>query len=149
MNQSFLDKYCAAPSQQVMQKVMHQITKESVIENFTNFIDNSCKSASPNSSRVITYKFPEEFHGQIIPSVFWQYIINFLNFTMKFNKIYVNRYTGLNILCNCDYDNMPCNSYYPITEKNSSHHGEYFKQDYYCHDDIYITSVVIRIFKSQ
>lgn len=143
---SFFDKYCNAPAQ----VVPITITQEIVIENYKKHIDMQCKS-TPQQTVVVKYSMPNEFRGKIDNLTFWTYILNFLANDMKFKCILAS-YGSSGMLFDSDYESMAFQTYYAVTEKESSHHGEYFMQDYNMRYENgiprNISFVVFRIFKS-
>jgi hypothetical protein len=139
MSQTFLSTFCNAP---VVPEIL-PVTEQDVINHFTKYIENSCI----DSVTVVKYSMPKEFYGRIYSINFWTIISSFLQNQMKFTIIKANYYsTGM--LFDSDYAKMQFKSYYLVTQKQASHHGEYFMQDYNCTDTSKIDFVVFRIYKS-
>jgi hypothetical protein len=139
MSHTFLSTFCGAP---VVPKIL-PITEQDVIDHFTSCIENSCTG----QDTVVKYSMPTEFYGLICSINFWSIITSFLRNHMKFSIIKADYYsTGM--LFDSDYNSMPFKSYYCVTQKQASQHGEYFTQDYNCTDDNKINFVVFRIYKS-
>lgn len=140
MSQTFLSTFCGAP---VVPKIL-PLTQKDVQNHFTSYIENACV----NPVTVVKYSMPKEFYGRISSIEFWSIISSFLRNQMKFSIIKSNYYsTGM--LYGSDYNSMPFQSFYLVTQKQASQHGEYFMQDYNCTDDSKIDLVVFRIYKAQ
>jgi len=139
MSQTFLSTFCSAP---VVPKIL-PITEQNVIDHFTSYIENSCTG----QYTVVKYSMPTEFYGRISYNAFWSIITSFLKNNMKFTIINPN-YFSTGMLFDSDYATMPFKLFYCVTQKQASHHGEYFMQDYNCIDDNKIAFVVFRIYKS-
>lgn len=139
ISQSFFSTFCGAP---VVPKIV-PLTREMVIEHFTLHIQKVCN----NQVTVVKYSMPKEFYGRISVDTFWEIICSFLRNEMKFTNIVPNYYsTGL--LFESDYNSIPFNHFYCVSQKQSSHHGEYFMQDYNCKIGGAVNFVVFRIYKA-
>ena len=139
MSQTFLSTFCSAP---VVPKIL-PITEQNVIDHFTSYIEETCK----DKCTVVKYSMPKDFYGHISYNAFWSIITSFLKNNMKFTIINPN-YFSTGMLFDSDYNSMPFKLFYRVSQKQASHHGEYFMQDYNCIDDSKIDFVVFRIYKS-
>lgn len=139
MSQTFLSTFCSSPTRPVIKAV----TEQEVVNHFTTYIENSCI----DSVTVVKYSMPKDFYGRISYNAFWSIITSFLKNNMKFTIINPN-YFSIGMLFDYDYNSMPFQLFYRVTQKQASHHGEYFMQDYNCTDDSKIDFVVFRIYKA-
>jgi hypothetical protein len=139
MSQTFLSTFCGAP---VVPKIQ-PLTEKEVIDHFTSYIEQTCK----DECTIVKYSMPKEFYGRINSINFWQIICSFLSNQMKF-KIISSNYFGIGMLFECDYNLMSFKTFYCVSQRESSQHGEYFMQDYNCKDYDKIDFVVFRIYKA-
>ena len=139
MSQTFLSTFCSAP---VVPKIL-PVTEQDVITHFTTYIEKSCIE----QVTVVKYLMPKEFYGRICSINFWTIISSFLRNQMKFSIIKTKSYsTGM--LFDSDYNSMPFQKFYLVTQEEKTQHGEYWMQDYNCMDDNKINFVVFRIYKA-
>ncbi len=160
MSQSmdFFSQYCGVPAP-VPVKV---ITQKDVNEYIKDTITDICQDLPSKSFKVVKITFPSKFNDFSNTKMFWEYCQNFLSTQMKFSQIKtlpdfytLNSYTNTVVsnynrpkpVYEGDYNSMPLQHFYTITQKEEGRWNEWYMQDYVTNQND-IDMIVFRIYKA-